>query len=344
MATAPDDLAPYLDRLRDLPFVRAARTRALRGSERGADAALTLQTPDGRFELAVEQKRSHLGRELAEAVLARHARDESRWIVVAPSIGGSIADLFASAGMNFVDRDGNCYLNLDDRYVARLQRAARTPRPASEGGIRAPGYQVLFALLAEDELRLASVRALADAASVSLAPAHQMRARLVERGLAWRRHDGLVFWVPERWKDAVDLFVGGYATFLRRKLLIGTYRMQEREPDACERRIEEVMGESVTWAFGGGSAAARLTGHYHGPRVTLHVDDMPANRLRALRAVPDREGPLVVLRTPGAVGMRGPQPHVAHPLLVHAELLVEGGERAREAATEVLERWRESGS
>lgn len=168
-----------------------------------------------------------------------------------------------------------------------------------------------------------------------------MRGRLVEQGLAWRRPDGPFSWFPDRIDDAIAMFITGYGTVLRRKLLVGRYRTPDQEPTGCERRIEHALGDDRAWAFGGGSGAHRLTGHYHGPLVTLHLLDSGAATLRALKAVPDRDGPLVVLRSPGPVGLRGPKPHVAHPLLVYAELLHEGGERAREAAAKVLKAWRE---
>lgn len=201
---------------------------------------------------------------------------------------------------------------------------------------------MLFGLLADNELRLATVRALAAATGVSVAPAHQMRGRLVEQGLAWRGHDGHFSFFPDRLDDAIAMFVGGYGTVLRPKLLVGRYRTPDQDPRACERRITDALGDEVPWAFGGGSAAQRLTRHYHGPNVTVHIRDATQKTLRAIKAVPDRDGPLVLLRTPGPIGLHGPREHVAHPLLVYAELLHEGNDRARETAAEVLRRWREA--
>lgn len=330
---SPDGLAPYVEHLRALPFVRGVRTRA---------GGVVITTPSGKFDLTADTRRSHLGRETGEALIAKH-RGGHGAIVLAPLIGADLGNRLAAAKVNFVDADGNCYLALDDRYVARIQQATRGQRAASTaGGIRAAGYQVLFGLLADVELRMATVRALAAATGVSMAPAHQMRGRLIEQGLAWRRHDGLFFWFPDRFDDAVAMFVTGYATVLRKKLFVGRYRTPDVDPDATERRISDALGDQPGWAFGGGSAAQRLTRHYHGPNVTLHLLEPTPQRLRAIKAVPDRDGPLIVLRTPGDVGLKGPKPRIVHPLLAYAELLHEGGERAREAAEEVFERWRKA--
>lgn len=68
----------------------------------------------------------------------------------------------------------------------------------------------------------------------------------------------------------------------------------DREPDAVERRVESALGTDTDWAFGGGSAAQRIEGHYHGPNVTVHIADASPQRLKAMKAVPDRDGPLVI--------------------------------------------------
>jgi hypothetical protein len=329
--TPVDELAPYAERLRTLPFVRGARARA---------GSIVVTTPAGKFELVADLRKSHVGRAGGEALLAKHQGDPNV-VVLAPLIGAELGGRLADAEVNFVDADGNCFVKLDDRYIARIQQATRGRREESaSGGIRAAGYQVLFGLLANDQLRLSTVRALAAATGVSMAPAHQIRGRLVEQGLAWRGHDGQFSWFPDRFDDAVAMFVTGYGTVLRKKLLVGRFRTPDQDVDACERRIADALRDHPVWAFGGGSAAQRITGHYHGPNVTLHLHEPTRQTLRAIKAIPDRDGPLVVLRSPGAGGLEGPKPHVAHPLLVHAELLHEGGERAREAAIEVLKYWR----
>jgi hypothetical protein len=60
---------------------------------------------------------------------------------------------------------------------------------------------------------------------------------------------------------------------------------------------------------------------------------------RQLHVLPAKDGPIVVLGIPGLLGLQGPAPHIAHPLLVYTELLVEGDERAREAAEEIRSRY-----
>jgi hypothetical protein len=60
---------------------------------------------------------------------------------------------------------------------------------------------------------------------------------------------------------------------------------------------------------------------------------------RQLNLLPAKDGPVVILGIPGPLALEGPAPHVAHPLLVFTELVVEGDERALEAAAEIRSRF-----
>jgi hypothetical protein len=120
---------------------------------------------------------------------------------------------------------------------------------------------------------------------------------------------------------------------------MGRFHTNDRGAEAREDRIERELGETTTWAWGGGAAAMRLTGHYHGPDTVLHLEHPLPDFGKRLKAIPAREGPLIVLGVPGRVAFEGAKPRTVHPLLVHAELLATGHERAREAAQEVWNRY-----
>jgi hypothetical protein len=59
--------------------------------------------------------------------------------------------------------------------------------------------------------------------------------------------------------------------------------------------------------------------------------------------IPDPEGPVVVLRAPGPVALHSPDLTTVNPLLVWAELLEEGNDRASEGALRVARRFLEEG-
>jgi hypothetical protein len=169
------------------------------------------------------------------------------------------------------------------------------------------------------------VRALAEAAGVAVATAADRIARLRKEGLIREAAHERRLAEPRR---LLDLWIKGYETQVRPKLLIGRYRAQETDPEALERLIEETLDEKAIWAFGGGAAAHRLTHYYRGPDTVVHVqhpDFDVAKRLRALRA---DDGPLILLRAPGPIAFEGAAPRTVAPLLVYTELLFAGDKRA----------------
>lgn len=334
------DLDSYLERLRELPFVRAARVEAARAStgRSSAEAALVIKTPQGTRRCPVEVRASHLSREVAERVVDLH-HDRPDLMLLAPHVGRELGDRFTRAGVNFIDLAGNCHVRFDDAYVARIQGQSAPAAPAEGRGFRAPSYAALLALLIDPELITESTRAIAAAAgNISPQTAADLRARLVARGdvLAVRgRHR----WSPTGRRRALDLLLGGWSSTLIPHALIGRYRARERDLSTLEARLARELDAVGPWRWGGGAAAQRLTGYYRGDDTVIYLADPPTDLTRRLALVPDREGPVVLLRVPCPSAFEGPQTDTVNPLLVYADLLAEGEDRAREAAHEVRARY-----
>ncbi|MBC7172157.1 MAG: hypothetical protein H5U40_07025, partial [Polyangiaceae bacterium] len=331
MRTAERDLRPYLERLKELPFVQNARLIAPNPlGDRRLDAQILLETPSGGVELAAELKRTTLTRELAQTLVHLGTR-VPRLLVLAPAIGPELGDLFAREGIDFVDLAGNCHVHVDDRYLARIQGRRLAAHPVAERALRGPAFRVVFALLAEPELARATTRALAAAAGgVSPQTARDARAKLAEDGILLATRTGMR-WAAGGWKRALELFLVGFPA-LGSGLTMGRYRARERAPEALERELEPRFGALGEWRWGGGAAAARLDGHYRGDRTIVYFRDEAPIDDRQLPLVPDPNGNVVLMRAPGPLALEGPHPACAHPLLVYADLLAEGNDRAREGA------------
>jgi hypothetical protein len=139
-----------------------------------------------------------------------------------------------------------------------------------------------------------------------------------------------------------EQFVDAYARLLRPHLMIGSFRAPEREPERLLEQIDRVVkGIEPVWAVTGGPAAYALQRFYRDDQVPLLIPRLTPEGQRELRLVPDREGPVVLLRAFGTrcawrrLGDLG----VAHPWLVYAELVHRGEPRALEAADLVREEY-----
>ena len=332
------DLEPYLERLRALPFVKHVDVRLPdRRANQEEDARLSLRTPKGRHDLAVEVKTQSLSRSAAQSLVTRALRNPARsWVAFSPYVSQPVGHLLASQDIGFVDQAGNCHITVGQDYLAHIE-GRRPQLPSRQGrGLGARSYQVLFALLARPELVTAPIRSLAEAAGVRKTAAADLLQRLKDEGLILRDKAGMRIARP---KTLMDRWIAGYADKLRPRLLVGRYRAAAKEPFAFEKHVEAMLGDDLNWAWGGATAGYRLTQHYRSATTTLHVAVPPTTMQRQLNLLPAKDGPIVVLGVPGPLGLEGPSPHIAHPLLVYTELLVEGDERALEAAAEIRTRF-----
>jgi hypothetical protein len=325
-----DDLCgDCLKHLRTLPFVRAAVVR---------DDQLRLTTLGATVELPIEVRRTHLQKESA-GHLIHLSRQKPGLVVMAHAVGRQLGDLFEREGVGFVDRSGNCHLQIGNEYVARIQgRTSSNKKRASARAFRAPTYRALFALLVQPELIDDSARAMAAVAGVSPQTANALRHSLVERGLvleAGKKHR----WAPGRRAEVVDLWLHGFATTLAPSLLIGHYRAREEDPRALEARIIPILDATGEWRFGGGAAAMRLTGYYRGDETVIYFRDPPPDLAERLRFIPDERGPIAIARPPCDVAFVSPDAKCVHPLLAYADLLAENHERASDAAEVLHERF-----
>jgi hypothetical protein len=332
------ELDDYLDRLRALPFVKNIDvTLAESNTAQHEDARLSLRTEKGRQQLSVEVKSTPLSTTAAQSIVARATRDPSRaWLTFSPYISQPVGRLLASKGIGFVDQAGNCHIAVGQDYLVHVE-GRRPPTPSRFGrGLGARSYQVLFALLARPELTSAPIRSLAEAADVRKTTAGGVLQRLTDEGLVLRDKGGRRIARPT---VLMDRWLAGYADKLRPRLIVGRYEAAARDPLAFEKHVEATLTDRSDWAWGGAAASYRLTRHYRGETTTLHVATQSGGIQRQLGVLPARDGRIVVLGVPGPLGLDGPAPHVAHPLLVYTELLVEGDERAREAAEEIYSRY-----
>ena len=292
---------------------------------------LRLETKQGVVELRTEQFRSNLSTATVDRLGAMKAPPQ---LVFAPAIAGGTATAFAEAGIGYLDLRGNCHIDVPG-YFVHIEGKTQTAGSANAGAsVRRPGYQVLFAYLARPELLKATVREVAAIAGVSRKPVSTMRKRLVDDEFIVESKTRAE-WRPARHLEALNLWLGGYKTIVRPSLLRGRYRSREQDPFKLESALEEhFAGRDYAW--GGAAAAFRQTHHYRGPTTVVHGN--LGNGFGKIQVMPAQASPnLLVL---GHIGeIRGPEPHLAHPLLVYSELYQDPNERAREAAQVYFERF-----
>lgn len=322
---------PYLDRLRQLRAVRSVVAEK---------DCVEVETDSGRYRLSVQQKCGALNVAMEERILSTlHNQTSNKWILFAPYITPRLSELLSDQQVNFIDLAGNCHLELGQHFLIHIVKHIKPPKKPRIA-LRANGYRVLNALLAKPMLANMPVRVLATEAGISKSTAADALQTLLHIGLLHSTRSGRVLESPQ----LLDRWVAGYADQLRPSLFLARYQPVNRDIKALETRSEEALRQkNVRWAFSGGIGAERLTGHYHGDTVVIHLDRPVPELIRDLRLAPSQDGILTVLLAPGPITFdAAPRPGVAPASLVYAELLSSGSERAREAAERVREQYLES--
>lgn len=329
---------PYIEHLLSLPFVRKATLRPAPERKRsGADGNLDLTTPRGRHRLVVEEKRSHLSQALVGDVVARAASGvNAPLILFAPYVSPEMGALLTSHGISFVDRAGNCHLDLGGSYVGHVEGRKLRRSPDVPAGLRAPGFRLVFALLVEPGILNAPARELARASGVSLGTASNVLRRLEQDRLLVRTKSKRHLVKPD---DLIQRWIAGYAETLRPQIFAGRFQTQDQDPPSLEDRVAGLLARDENWAWGGAAAAFRLTKHYRSDETILHVAAAGRDLPKRLKAIPHSSGRLILMGVPGPLAFRGEVPHTVHPLLIYTELVLTGSDRAREAASELRERF-----
>lgn len=334
MAASRQEWKAPLAHLRALPFVREIDFDP-------AAETLELTTPRGRHRLSVEVKRSYLDRTLVNAMLSQSsggAGGKRRTkgvtgarIVLARYIPASIGEQFIAAGISFADEPGNVHVELGEDYNWTVLGKREPPRLADADRTTPATVQLLFQLATAPQSATWTVRDLARSAGISKTKV----ALLLNQFRRERLLDGKSkFQVTP---EIIDRLVAGYSQTLRPKLVIGRYRPPEPSVDPFLVRLsKEASAHKLRYALTGGPAADAMQHFYSGSEAPVFLAHQETSVLRALRLLPDRIGPVVVLRSFGELvyWREFDGRMVAPPWLVYAELLVSKDPRAIEAAQE----------
>ncbi len=339
-AEVGEELAPFLDQLRSLPFVRAAEAIAQEpalGSHR-FDATVQVKTEAGAYELLTEVKRSYLDEAVTRAI-AHTAKDLARrkrkMLLCARYIPQPTAQRLMDAGVAFADLAGNVHLDLAPHYHWTVV-GNREKQLAGREPIETPAtLQLLFTIAAHPESAAWTVREFAGRAGVSKSKAASARRELL--------HDRTIRKIGDRFqfsdaKGVADRLLSGYRQILRPRLAIGRFRSPERDIESFLGRLRDTAtSNQLRYALTGSLAAYQLQRFYRGDVATVFVPPNQTSLPKTLRLLPDRDGPITLLKAFGEIVYWRTADHtnVAHPWLIYAELMAEPDPRAHEAAEEL---------
>ena len=337
IAGADHEPAP-VDSLRRIPFVRQLNYVAgPLGEDQAFDGKLYVHTPSGHFQLLVEEKRSFLTRSDLDQLLAwmKHVRTgkSQKLILLARHIPRLVAERLIGAHVNFADDVGNVHLTLGDRYNWTVIGKPAPPRPSERRPITPAQLQLLFQFVTHPESTTWPVRRLETAAGISKSKAAQARKELFAEGLLIQKGKGYQLGPKNLLSERLT---SGYSQVLRPKLFVGRFRPSEKTAEQFLNRIPNAA-HGTRYALTGAAAADLLQHFYRSPEVQVFIAPTAPKITQDLRLLPDREGPVTLLRAFGEMVFWQERDHhtIAPPWLIYAELLNSNDPRAHEAAREL---------
>jgi hypothetical protein len=280
----------------------------------------------------VQTIRTHLSHALASGLIEQARRLPRKSVVFAPYVPGAIGRRLSEQGVGYADTVGNCHLETKaGGLLVHVEGRKATREARVSGAGRLASHQLIFSVLAQPALLKEPLRRIAAAAGIGKSSAGDQLTRLTHEGIIGR---DLIL----RRRDLLNRWLSAYPDVVRPAWMHGRYRTKIADPKHVEQQVAKVWGER-RWALGGGSAAWHLSRYYRGEETVIHVAVPPTDELGRMRALRDKEGPITVLVTPGTTAYAGPEPHLAHPLLIFTEMITSSDPRMREAAGELRERF-----
>lgn len=337
MTATQKQLEPYLDSLRALDFVRNVELSSeSERIKRDVDGLLRIDTPKGTSAFYIELKSSYLDRAHINALIvqAKHyaKKDRRPMLLLARYVPAPAAERLIDAGINFADRAGNLHLVLGRSYARTIVGKREQERAKEARTMTAARGQLLFAFAACEQASTWTIRQLAEASGVGKSNVATIRKQLVEEGILTP-----TFHVRNG-KELEGQLLRAYEQALRPKLLINRFRAAESSTGRLLAKIRATFGKASTrWSLTGGPGAFELQRFYKGTEIPIFVESPTDATIRELRVLPDRDGPLILLRAFGTVPfwkkIRGNM--IAHPWLIYCELMYSSDPRAHEAAEQL---------
>ncbi len=255
-----------------------------------------------------------------------------KWILVTRHVQQAIAEQMRELQIQYMDTDGNVYLDTKDLLV--FVKGQKNAEPRATTGVVRPfkpaGMQVIFALICNPGLEQKTYREIADVTKTALGTinwtmqALRQIGHLLEMGKAGRR-------IVKR-ETLFDKWVAAYPQQLRPKQLVGRYVTQ----DTDWWRNADLKDLDALW--GGETAAAIETGYIEPEIATVYLEKNLTELILRFKLKKDPHGKIEVFRKFWHFQLEEQRGRTVPLPLIYADLLATGNDRNIETAKELRDK------
>lgn len=279
---------------------------------------MTFNGQQQRFTIAVKRELRMLQLQQIEVYSNRY----KNFLFVANHIFPKIKEELRQMGIPYLEANGNAFLKKDNLFLyIDTQKPLDKENKKGNRAFTKTGLKVLFYLLQHKEAIHHTQREMAEQTLVGLGNIPQVIDGLKETGYLIPLKNKTYVW--ENRKELLDRWIAEYATLLRPKLVKERYTLKSEWKDLVFNTKKTV--------WGGEPAADILTNHLRPEKYILYTKENRTDLIKNYKLMPNKQGDVEVLE----MYWNQQEGNTAPPLLVYADLMLEGGKRNKETAEKI---------
>lgn len=273
-----------------------------------------------KFTFVVEIKRELRTHQLKQ--IEEYFHLHPHFMLVAKRIFPKVKEELRQKEIPYLEANGNVFLKKEKIFLfVDTQKPLDIEKNKGNRAFTKTGLKVLFYMLQHKDAVNLTQRELAEKAQVGLGNIPQVIDGLKETGYLIPLNNKTYVW--ENKKELLERWVAAYATVLRPKLV--------RERYALKGQWQELMFDNHKTVWGGEPAADILTNHLRPEKFLIYTKEGRMDLIRNYRLMPDKNGEIEVLE----MYWKQEKGKTAPPILIYADLMLEGGKRNKETADKI---------
>jgi len=295
---------------------------------------------DGMVRLAHEGKKWELKAEVklrvnraTIALLTQKMGPAGNGLLITEYVNPELAEMMRNQGIFFIDVVGNAFIDTTPLYIfVKGEKPNKVVKTKPVKRLFKPGgLKLIFALLNNPGMERATYRNMAKAANVALGTVDFVITELKELGFLIDM--GIKGRQLLKTEQLLRRWVEAYPENLKPKLV------QEKLRTDVRNWWKEVRPTDLGLFWGGEIAAAELTGYLKPERYTVYADQLPGKLIYKFKFKKDPNGNLEVMRPFWAFEWKLAEKGYVPPLLIYADLMATGDDRAIEAAKIIYDKY-----
>jgi hypothetical protein len=317
MANEKKILDDAVDRLKDYSGLSVEIQPADIKVNRGTDYFITIGNI--RFSAVIVAAISNGNKNLVYAQLASNATKTSGpTLVVSGYIPKVITREYANAGVNYLDKAGNCFISYENlRIIIEGKKIEKGAQVYQSRAFQEAGIRIIFQLLNDPSTLTLTYRELAELAEVSLGSVGSVIRELIDLDFVFEAEKRRIL---KNTPVLLDRWITAYHDVLRPRLVLKRMRFTTAEQQYEWDSIPLQPADNVI-LWGGEPAASLLTNYLTPEKFALYTKGSWQEVMRALKLAPVENGDIEVLEIFWKEKERHREKYIVPPLLIYADLM-----------------------